>query len=135
MAKNKVKVVTEEDLHPDDFTVEKGKLHMKRNVQRFPIILNDSIKPDSNVNNRNCTFESHAALCEITLNFTMARDISGIEYIGSLPNECPKMIYRIDQHLDAGGYIYIKENSRGILARGLKAGKAYNVVMRGWLNV
>lgn len=123
------------DLAEDDFVEHEGKIHLLNTVGIYKVIMNDMVNPDDSLDNRNCTFNKHSSLCTIHLKFTMNRDSKRIEYIGSLPQECPPILSRIEYDTVDGGNIYIKANTRGILAKGLKANKTYILTMLGWLKV
>lgn len=129
------KVIRVDDLAEDDFVYQNGKIHLLNAVGVYKVIMNGMVKPDNSIDNRNCTFNKHSAQCTIHLKFTMNRDSNGIEYIGSLPNECPPILSRIEYDTNDGGTIYIKSGSRGILAKGLKVNKTYTLTMIGWLKV
>lgn len=129
------KVVTMVELADDDFALIDGKIHLLNTVGIYKVIMNDMVNKDNSLDNRSCTFNKHSAQCTIHLKFKMNRNSNGIEYIGSLPNECPPILSRVEYDTGDGGNIYIKAGSRGILASGLKAGKTYILTMVGWLKV
>lgn len=128
-------VIRVDDLSTEDFKIHKGKVNLLNKVGVYQVIMGEMVESDNNIDNRNCTFNKHSANCTIHLKFKMKRDSNGIEYIGSLPNECPPILARIDYDTPDGGNVYIKTGSRGILAKGLKKGVTYNLTMLGWLRV
>lgn len=128
------KLIRKRDLAEDDFVEHEGKIHLLNTVGHYKVTMKDMVNADNNIDNRSCTFNRHSAQCTIHLKFTMNRDSKGIEFIGSLPNECPSVLSRIEYETKDGGNVYIKAGTRGILASGLKANTTYILNMVGWLN-
>lgn len=129
------KIVTPVELADDDFIIIDGKIHLLNTVGIYKVLMYDMVNEDNSLDNRNCIFNKHSTQCTIHLKFTMNRNSNGIEYIGSLPKECPLILSRVEYDTGDGGNIYIKANTRGILASGLKANKTYVLTMIGWLKV
>ena len=131
------KLITEENLHTDDFEVKDGKVRTRKLANTYPLSYatgKDRItawSPADYNNNERHKLRVANGFGKIHLDFKAVTDINN-GAIFKLPDNAPKNLDLIETQTHDGSFIWLSPGSKTVYANGLKAGTRYIVDIIGF---
>lgn len=128
-----VKIIQPIDLHPDDFSINAGKVRVVIVRQQFDLTWGSNTQAgngDDRPMRRTAIIQS--GFGTIHLDFKRVSGTSGV--IAVLPNTCPTPQSLIEVQLYDGGTVWVEGGSRQVNSYGLTVGRRYITDLVGYFN-
>lgn len=133
MADDKQILIAVEDLAPSDFVTRDGKVHLIISKQNNTVRLSRyyDVADASKADNRK-SIRIVNGLMMIHLDIKSKPNATRLDWVGTLPNECPPFAHLVEVEKD-GAKFYVDPNDRQIFVIDAVAGKRYTLDLLGFI--